>query len=80
MVNWKEVYSKPCLELFAKLVNSWEPLIFFTKSSVLDFLKDSEYASAAIKNLQFLLYIAIWNNIFFAIPVQLNSNSKCLTS
>ena len=53
MANWKEVYSEPCktsdVEPFAKLVDSWKSLIFFTKSSVLDVYKDSEYASAAWK-------------------------------
>ena len=43
----------------------WKPLIFFTKSSALDVCKDSEYDPAAWKNLQFLLYIAIWNNMYF---------------
>ena len=46
--NWKESYSEPCktsdVELFAKLVNSLKPLIFFTKTSVLHVYKDSEYA------------------------------------
>ena len=53
MINWKEVYSEPCktsdVELFAKLINSWKPLIFFNKSAVLDVDKDSEYTSAAWK-------------------------------
>ena len=37
MVNWKEVHSQPCktsdVEVFAKLVNNWKPLIFFTKTT-----------------------------------------------
>ena len=65
-----------CLYLLltlAKLVNSWKPLIFFTESSVLDFLKkDSEYASAAWKDncrfcyiLQFEITCIFCHNSFF---------------
>ena len=42
MVNWEEVYSK-------QKVNSWKRLIFFTKRTVLDVYKDSEYSSVAWK-------------------------------
>ena len=37
-----EAYLEPCLifkiELFAKIVSGWKPLIIFTKSSILDLL------------------------------------------
>ena len=50
MVNWKEVYSEPVkrpMWSFLLKVNSWKWLIFFTKSSLLDVYKDSEYNSTA---------------------------------
>ena len=83
MVNWKEVYLEPCktsdVELFAKPVNSWKPLIFLTKSSILHVWKDSEYATAAWKeNCKFWLYIALWNNMYL-LPVQYicHFSSRC---
>ena len=49
MAYWKEASSGPCQtsegKLFAKLINSWKQLIFFTKNSVLDIWKDSEFSS-----------------------------------
>ena len=31
------------MKLFPKIVNGWNPLIIFTKSTILDFLQRSEY-------------------------------------
>ena len=45
-----ETYSKPCQitkrQIFWKIVNGLQPLIIFTKSSILDDWQCSEYASA----------------------------------
>ena len=42
-----EAYSEPCLrskmELFAKIVNSFQPVTIFAKSSILDIWLGSEY-------------------------------------
>ena len=52
-VTWKEAYSDPWktseVELFAKLVNNWKPIIVCTRNSVLDVWNISEHASAAWK-------------------------------
>ena len=53
MVNWREAYSEPSktsnVGHFPKLVNNWMPLICFTKNSVLDVWKGSEYVLTAWK-------------------------------
>ena len=45
-----EVYSKHCqtfkMEIFAKIVNGFQPLTFFAKSSIVEVWQGSEYASA----------------------------------
>ena len=49
VVHWKKAYSEPCVpsevDSFAKLVNDWKQLIFFSENLILDIWKDSEYAS-----------------------------------
>ena len=69
MVNWKKVYWEPCktsdVEPFAKPVSSWQPLIFFTKSSVLDIKKILNTPQLHEKKVASFLYIAIWINCIF---------------
>ena len=52
MIKWKEANSELCkiyeVELFAKLVNNWKPLISFTKKFFIDALRGFEYASAVV--------------------------------
>ena len=46
------MYSKPCkpskLELFAEIINSFQPLTIFAKSSILDGCYGFEYFSKAL--------------------------------
>ena len=69
MVNWKKVYWEPCktsdVEPFAKPVSSWQPLIFFTKSSVLDIKRILNTPQLHEKKIASFLYIAIWINCIF---------------
>ena len=47
-IKW-EVHSEPChtskIELFAKIVDGFQPLTFFVKSSIFDVWQGSKYAS-----------------------------------
>ena len=72
MVNWKEAYLEPCktsaVELFAKLIINWKPLIFFHKELRLRRLKGFRIRLTCIKS---KLKVAIWNNMCL-LPFQYN--------
>ena len=54
------------ISFFAKLVNNWKALIFFTKKVRVSRLKGFWIRLSSMKSkLQVLLYIAIWNNMYF---------------
>ena len=46
------------MELFVKIVNGWQPLTIFAKSSILDVCQGSEYAYVT----NMLFYSYIWKN------------------
>ena len=57
------------MEVFVKTVNGFSFLISFTKSSILDVWKDSEFASEASSDLKEEAFLIVWQRFELTFPL-----------
>ena len=69
---YSEHWQQSQIELFAKIVNGFQPLIIFTKSSILDVWQGSEYASG-VSGFILFSFLILSSHTFF-----LNTSSPSL--